>query len=474
MIKRRSWMEKAIQCAKQHPHDFTIQYPIRREYFKEAFMIPRGGISFDEIWKTQIAGSSFYESRPALKQMGLYVHVPFCAAKCFFCNFSVDTRKSEEVHGQYVDHVCNELAAVHEKIRIAGWKITGIDVGGGTPTLLSPRLLDKLFAALQPFQSLLAHTGRPGSVSIETTPRIAANDLEKLQVLYDRGVRRVSVGIQSTNAETLASVNRGQQIDMARTALRNLKTVGFGRVCADVIFALPGQSMENWKQDLQFLVDCDVDTVTTYDCLYRGKGRSMSKRAPSWPSLETYGMLYDFGYDFLTSHGYHAPYGSLNFSKHKGEVGVSSYFESRLLGNDPYIGVGNYATSMLGECWTFAPYTVDEYVHRVGEAKEHMPLSFTYQLPVEERVAKHVLLSLSFGILRPSVVSATFGIDFESEYADALEYARSHGWLMKVRGDLWTIPPGNFQNLPMLRCLFYPEAAIDFFASLEKQSSVPR
>jgi len=85
------------------------------------------------------------------------------------------------------------------------------------------------------------------------------------------------------------------------------------------------------------------------------------------PSTEDYGRLYDLGWHFLKSYGYLAAYGGVNFSRIENETGTSAYFEGRLLDGFNYLGLGNYASSLCGQQWWFAPYSVNEWIRRVEE-----------------------------------------------------------------------------------------------------------
>ncbi|HYT89032.1 MAG TPA: radical SAM protein [Gemmataceae bacterium] len=427
--------QRALALAERHPHDFTLQYPPRREFFQERYRVQ--------------------DSLPPLRGLSpvlLYVHVPFCEAKCYYCNFAVDTRQEEGLHHRYVEALRRQLDAVLPTLD-AGAVVGGIDVGGGTPTLLAAPLLRRLLAALAPWRSRAA-TRWP--VSVETTPRIAAAYPERMEILAEGGVDRVSVGLQSTNDALLADVNRVAQAALGERAVVGLHRTGFRRVNVDLIFGLPGQTAACWQADLDRVEALPVDSITTYDCLYRGKGRRLTRRAGR-PGPEVYGDLYDLGYERLRAAGFHAPYGSVNFSRHADETGTSPYFEGRLLDGLSYIGLGNYASSLGGEHWWFAPYRVNDWLKAV-EKGVVLPVGDLYRLPAGEHMAKYLLLSLSFGFLDPSRFRRRFGLELSDIHGPALEYARQQGWLRLVDG-VFALAPGAFRYLPKVRSLFYSEVA---------------
>ncbi len=426
---------RAVALADQLPHDFTIQYPPRREFFQERY---RGQPTPADLRSVQ--------------RVLLYIHVPFCAAKCHYCNFAVDTRQDLSLQTRYVEALLSQLDRISSLLpqRPA---IAGIDIGGGTPTLLKPVLLGRLLDGLRPWRE---QAETPWPISIETTPRIAADDPELLVLLSQSGVDRISLGLQSTSAVILTGVNRAAQTTQEPQAIENLRRAGFRRVNVDLIFGLPGQTIDVWRADLDRVLDMAVDSVTTYDCLYRGKGRIMTRRYDQ-PPPDVYGELYDLAYERLTVAGLHAPYGSVNFSRHRGETGTSPYFEGRLLKGLPYLGIGNYASSLVHDAWWFAPYGVNPWLRAI-EAGEAFPIGDSYRLPEEEIMAKYLLSSLSFGRLDFDRFLGCFGQDLTVCFGPALIYAVERDWLRRDRSG-FGIVPGAFRFMPQIRSLFYSVAA---------------
>jgi oxygen-independent coproporphyrinogen-3 oxidase len=430
-------LQEWLGFVEMHAHDFTIQYPPRREYFIQNFL--RTPAPLVREWLSEV------------DELGLYLHVPFCEAKCFYCNFAVDVSSDERVHHQYVDALLSELESHADWL--AQRCVLGVDIGGGTPMRLPVSDLVRIANAIRPFLSLTAH---PFPTSIETTPRIAAVQPEKLLALRAGGVNRVSLGVQSFNATTLASVNRRRQIDQTEQAVINIRAAGFQRTNLDIIFALPGQSLADWKLDLERIIALAPDSVTTYDCLYRGQGRLLTKRKADLPSPETYGEMYDLAYEMLGAAGWLAPYGSVNFSRHSAETGTSTYFESRLLDGQPYLGLGNYATSLRDNFWSFNSQNTADYVARVNGGTN--PCEFFYELPAAESQAKYALFSLNYGFIDASRFARRFGVRFDDFYAKELSHALAAGWL-EQKGERWHVKPGQFSRLHSIRSLFYSESA---------------
>jgi len=427
-----------------HPHDFTIQYPVRREYFLQNFRRTPAPRARDWLKDTPEAL--------------LYLHVPFCEAKCFYCNFAVDVSADEQVHAGYAEALLRELASHADWL--SRTKIRGIDIGGGTPTRLPAKQLARLCQAIAPYAQ---DCGHPFPVSIETTPRIASQEPEKLEVLSRGGVQRVSMGVQSFNATTLALINRRRQVEQTEQAMSNLRTAGFHRINLDIIFGLPGQTIQDWLADLDHVIALAPDSLTTYDCLYRGKGRALTKIAPATASPAEYGAMYDAAYAGLTQAGWHAPYGSVNFSRQPEETGTSACFEGRLLDGLPYLGLGNYASSLRGNHWSFNAYSVGDYVQRINA--DQNPCEYYYDLPQVEAQAKYLLYSLNYGFINEERFLRRFGISLAAAYPQELDHALSAGLIHKI-GSRWQVMPGRFDRMHVIRSLFYPAAAKDWLMSL--------
>ena len=333
--------------------------------------------------------------------------------------------------------------------------IRGIDIGGGTPTRLPMDLLEKLLSSLHPIWK----KSKGELISIETTPGIASAEPEKLFMLANNGVGRISIGIQSFNSEHLENVNRIREVEKADQAIINVWKAGITNLNIDLIFGLPNQTLESWNEDLLRVIAYAPASITIYDCLYRGKGRALTKRTANLPSLETYGILYDHAFELLKNCGYHGEYGSVNFSK-TGGFGVSEYFQSRLLEGLPYLGLGNYASSQVDDYWFFKPYQVGKYLSMEDTSEMDV-----YKLPTDEIQAKYILYSLNFGFVDSVRFVNRFGRTFEQCYSKELQFAVEQGWIERDQTK-WKLKRNNFVNMNMLRSLFYSKKAKDWLRNL--------
>lgn len=170
--------------------------------------------------------------------LGLYCHVPFCASTCDFCAFYQEKPKRTEVE-RYLSAMDFEFAQLPK-----GLTIDTIFWGGGTPGLLAAKDLERLGC------SLLERISEPPlEWTVEMAP--SAVKVDKLQILHKLGVNRISMGVQSFDPELLKSLGRVHSPKQIYTAWERIQEVGFAETNLDLIFAIPGQSINQWESDIQ-------------------------------------------------------------------------------------------------------------------------------------------------------------------------------------------------------------------------------
>ena len=224
---------------------------------------------------------------------GIYVHVPFCAHACDFCAFyQIEPRRPDI--DLYFDAIAREFALVAPGpgSATAFW-------GGGTPGLLSARDLERL-GRLQ--------VDRFGVPTREWTVELAPGSVrpDKLRVLRDLGVTRVSLGIQSLNARLLDALGRRHSQSQIQKAWEAILAAGFPSKNLDLIFAIPGQSLEDWRSDLDAAVAMEPDHISTY-CLTFEEDTALFVRLSAGKvsiDVERERAFYEAGWDQLEASGY--------------------------------------------------------------------------------------------------------------------------------------------------------------------------
>lgn len=210
---------------------------------------------------------------------GLYLHIPFCQTKCGYCNlFSVTGAKTDEME-TYLDAVERQLSQYRGILEPAGTRFSDFTIGGGTPLLLTARQLERVFAMTESY----LHFDENRSIVIETAPN--QTDSEKLQLLKDCGVTRVSMGIQSFCDRELAALHRGHSGKKAQEALEFLLSFGFDCVNTDFIYGIPGQTIRSLLDSLEKAVSLGPQEIFLYP-LYVKHGAGMERELRDGMVLE--------------------------------------------------------------------------------------------------------------------------------------------------------------------------------------------
>jgi oxygen-independent coproporphyrinogen III oxidase len=185
----------------------------------------------------------------------LYIHVPFCAQKCSYCAFFSEA-SSGELMDRYTEALVRELQLVAADV-----KPNTVFFGGGTPSLLNLRQWERILAAMD----RLGLRGA-GEWTIECNP--ATVSLDKARLLRSVGVNRVSMGVQSLNADLLERLGRVHSREMAFRSFDILRQAGFENLNLDLMFAIPGQTLEIWRETLTEAIAMGSEHLSTYEVIY--------------------------------------------------------------------------------------------------------------------------------------------------------------------------------------------------------------
>ena len=174
---------------------------------------------------------------------GIYISVPFCRSKCSFCNFASGVF-SRVLFDKYVDHVCADVQAAGAIAQALGATLDrGVDsiyLGGGTPSVLAPDQLSRLFQAIRENFEV----GPSAEITVECAPGTIGDEV--LQALLDCGVNRVSLGVQSFVDQECSSVGRLHTRAVTLSDVARLRSSGIGNISIDLIAGLPHQTGQSW------------------------------------------------------------------------------------------------------------------------------------------------------------------------------------------------------------------------------------
>ena len=257
-------------------------------------------------------GQEKAQAGPPLPELGVYVHVPFCATTCDFCAFYQTVPKGDAVK-HYLDGVESEAGLVewtHSSGSDEGRRpVTTAFWGGGTPGLLRPAEIERLGRTM-----LLYCGGQPEEWSVELAPATVTED--RLKVFKELGVTRISMGVQSFDEAMLDALGRQHTTKQIHRAYELIRAQGFASVNIDLMFALPGQVEAQWRTDLDEAMRLAPDHISTYCLTFEEDTALWIKLSQGKVKLDAdkEAVFYQRTWDYLGAAGY-AQYEVSNFAR---------------------------------------------------------------------------------------------------------------------------------------------------------------
>jgi oxygen-independent coproporphyrinogen-3 oxidase len=354
----------------------------------------------------------------------LYVHLPYCVAKCTYCDFFSVTPEEGEA-AAVVDLV---LAEAGQRAPRAPRTVF---LGGGTPSLLAG---DDLGRLLEGLDRLTGFRTSAAEVTLECNPE--SLDEEKARLLRAHGVDRLSIGFQSLDPAILALFGRVHSPEESFAAFRAARAAGFERVSVDLIYAVPGQTPGGWERDLERVLALGPDHVSAYSlafeegtALTRDLERGRVERLPEEVEL----TFFRSTRARLEAEGFF-PYEISNFASN----GQRCAHNENYWRNGAYVGLGPAAVSQLGGTRFGNPRSVGAW--RTAVAASNFPASWEETLTPSERLAETWWLGLRTAEgVSPGEARHTAGLGpgapGEEDPCEALaRELGSHGLLLRVAG----------------------------------------
>ena len=267
--------------------------------------------------------------------MELYVHIPFCVRKCRYCSF-VSYAAKEADHEAYVNLLLKEAAA---RAGEAEEPVRTVYIGGGTPSLLSPSLFRKMSEGLRGIYGF----DEVGEFTTEANPGTVTK--EWLDAAADAGVSRISFGMQALQEKTLKVLGRIHRFEDVVSSVQLARSSGIGNISLDLMFGIPGQTMDDWKETLSAALSLGPEHLSAYG-LIPEEGTplygDLENGSLSLPEPEAEREMYAESVQTLHSRGYER-YEISNFARPGYECRHNIGYWTQV----PYIGLGISAASMV-------------------------------------------------------------------------------------------------------------------------------
>ena len=257
----------------------------------------------------------------------MYIHIPFCHHICSYCDFCKRFYREEECH--------NYLKALEKEIKdnYKGEELKTLYIGGGTPSSLSIENLKLLFDILKDIK-----LDKDYEFTIEVNPENI--DEEKLKLFKDNRVNRISMGIESTNDKLLKYLNRKHNFDMVKEKINLIKKY-FNNINVDLIYAIPNETIDDLKNDLDNIISLDINHISTYSLIINDN-TTLGINNEHYIDSDLDRMMYDYICDYLSKHHFHH-YEVSNFCKD----GFESRHNLVYWHNENYYGFGLGASGYI-------------------------------------------------------------------------------------------------------------------------------
>ena len=329
----------------------------------------------------------------------LYIHIPFCATKCYYCAFNTYSFHKEQAK-TYLDALNIEMQLYSPQTA----PLKTIFIGGGTPSILSANAIEQLFA------NLLTHFQICPDVEITVECNPGTVDAEKLDVMKNAGVNRLSFGLQSMQDETLQQLGRIHTVEEFLHSYQLAREQGFDNINIDLIFALPNQTIEQWQHTLLETISLEPEHISTYNLVMEE-----STQFYDWwkagklvlPSEDTEADMFQWTIETLTLHGY-KHYEICNFARPNREVKHNLVYWN----NQEYVGLGVGACGYVGGVRYANIRGIPPYIEELKQHKK--PISETERLTGHAEKAETLMLALR---KREGICLA----DYEQRFCETIE-----------------------------------------------------
>ena len=314
---------------------------------------------------------------------GLYVHIPFCKRRCNYCDFFSTTLLNRR--DEYVQALLQEIEARRDE---AGEAIRTIYIGGGTPSQLEPIAIHHILRAI--------HAPEATEVTMEVNP--ADLTPKYIEEIRQYGINRLSIGVQSFQDDLLKVLGRRHTAAQAIDAVHMAQKAGFDNLSIDLMYALPTQTIDAWKADIEEALRLNVQHISTYGLIYE-EGTALTQRRDAGEITpideDTENDMYDHLCTRLQQAGYkHYEVSNVALPGYEAQHN-SSYWDGT-----PYVGVGAGAHSYIGRERSWNPDDLEAYIqgilaHNLQREKE--------TLTDEDLYNERVMLGLRTcrGVLEP-------------------------------------------------------------------------
>ena len=369
-----------------------------------------------------------------MKEVALYIHIPFCKQKCFYCDFPSYARK-DDLMSDYIEALLIEL-----KEKIKDYEVRSLFIGGGTPSYLNEENLSKLMKGIKNINFI-----EDAEKTIECNPGTVSE--EKFNIMKGGGINRLSFGLQTTKNNLLKGIGRIHTFEAFKDNYNLARSVGFNNINIDMMFGLPNQSVKDWTDSLEEVAKLNPEHISAYSLIIE-EGTPFYKLYNEdklkLPSEEEEREMYKKCKNILIENGYHQ-YEISNYAKEGKEC---LHNEVYWMCNE-YIGVGASSSSYIDGKRIKNIDDLREYIKRIGggESIVDEEIINTKNDDIEEFM--FMGLRMNCGI-EEEEFKRRFHTDVDNVYKDVIEGNINKGLLERKRGRIYLTDKGiELSNMVM-------------------------
>jgi oxygen-independent coproporphyrinogen III oxidase len=352
-----------------HYPPITMYPPMTEEELFETYTLPQDGM-FD-----------------------VYAHIPFCKSRCLFCHYPVQLGERSAEKDVYLDALEKEMDIYMRRLGIDRIKARSILVGGGTPTYLASDQLERFLKFFTEKVDISNCT--QFNYDVDPVTLIGPEGTERLRLMRDYGVDRLTIGVQSLNEFILKLMNRHHGIAEVEAAIENCRRFGY-QINIEFIFGYPGQTLENWIEVIEHAVSLDVDEIQLYRLKIEAYGdfqgpikHIAERKSDSMPSVEESLMMKQLAIEILHQQGFEE---NLRRVYSKKREHFSHYADNQCCGLLDQLGFGLTAFSSLRDRFVLNNQNFEEYYTSIEAGR--MPLNRGFVRGKEEQMRWAIILPL--------------------------------------------------------------------------------
>lgn len=319
-------------------------------------------------------------------EIGIYIHIPFCISKCFYCDFTSYANRENMIE-KYIYALCNEILAKAEIL--SEYKVTTIYIGGGTPSYIDSKYIKQIFDTLM----LVINKEDVKEITIEVNPNSV--DEEKMRSYKEIGINRISIGLQSTYDTILKKIGRAHNLKDFEDTLELANKVGFKNISVDLIYPLPDLDLEKFKESVEYVInlkDKNVKHISIYNLEVHENTKLAFLLKEGYVTLVDEDTEYEM-YEYLRKRFEEEEYHRYEISNYAID-GYESKHNLRYWNQELYLGFGCGASSFFSGTRYSNIKNIEKYIENIETGNSIIDKENYEELDLLALMKEYVMLSL--------------------------------------------------------------------------------